>query len=159
MSKIRFSWPQLSELQANACVCVWISTYFGENRFLFMRVCCARTLLGWNVLVERVDVKADFLSPQNLSGWWWTVEDLKNFTLDSRVVELFVSPPSPHLVVPSTLSYLPCLLFFFLSFISLGAFLLLCGQVLVFSTQIGNIPCMDPSSAPFHLHYWACFVC
>lgn len=67
---------------------------------------------------------------------------------------------SPHLVVPSMSSYLPCLLFYFV-FISLekSAFLVPCGQILVFLTQIGNIPRMDPSSAPFHFHYWACFVC
>lgn len=119
---------------------------------------CVQTLLRWNVLVELnwLSLSTELVR-MVMNGWGsQKLHTLTLFTCYCIVCIFFF----PHLVVPSMSSYLPRLLFYFV-FISLekSAFLVPCGQVLVFSTQIGNIPLMDPSSAPFHFHYWACFVC
>lgn len=137
----------------------WIFTYLGENLdFSSCMSRCVRTLLRWNVLVELnwLSLSTELVR-MVMNGWGsQKLHTLTLFTCYCIVCIFFF----PHLVVPPMSSYLPRLLFYFV-FISLekSAFLVPCGQFLVFSTQIGNIPLMDPSSAPFHFHYWACFVC
>lgn len=157
ISKIRC--PKLSQLQANVCVDFY--KIWWKHRFLFMHIHCARTLLRWNVLVERVDVswKLSFSLHRSCPDGdeRLRISKTSHFDFIHMLLNcLYFSPLILWSHPRHPICHVSCC---FLSFISLCAFSVLCGQVLVFSTKIGNIPSMDPSSVPFHFHYWACFVC